>query len=138
MLVAHPRGAARGETSAERHLEPIARSPTLDLSGAAGERATPQDVERLKQAAGLYHATAAGETTWFGFAQAIFAARAHALGAAFKAPRLVAIATSEYPTPARRPANSVLSNAKLNATLGVAIGDWRAGLAEALSELGGP
>ena len=126
----------RGAPTSSRQ---IARA-TLDLL-TAGERSraiTPQDIERLKQASGLYHATAAGETTWFGFAQAIFAARSRSLGAAFTSPRLVAIATRDYPTPARRPANSVLSNAKLNATLGVAIDDWRAGLEEALSELGGP
>jgi dTDP-4-dehydrorhamnose reductase len=99
----------------------------LDLF-APGDRVraiTPSDVARVKDSAGLYHATAAGETTWFGFAQAIFAAHP-------SPPRLVAIPTSEYPTPARRPANSVLSNARLNAAFGVALSGWREGLDEVM------
>jgi dTDP-4-dehydrorhamnose reductase len=94
-----------------------------------------EDIARVSALRGLYHATAAGETTWFGFAQAIFEARAR--GANFKAPRLVAIPTREYPTPARRPANSVLSSERLERTFGVRLGDWRAGLAETLSALPG-
>lgn len=86
-----------------------------------------------RPASGLYHATAAGETTWFGFAQAIFAQRARQSGAALKWPRLVPIPSSEYPTPAMRPAYSVLSNARLEAATGLRIPDWREGLAETLS-----
>ena len=95
------------------------------------------DVARIKDAAGLYHASAAGETTWFDFAREIFAARARASHGAFTAPRVIPIATREYPTPARRPAYSVLSSAKLEKSLGVRIGDWRSGLEEALSALPG-
>ena len=91
------------------------------------------DIARVSGRKGLYHATAAGETTWFGFAKAIFEGRARS--ANFKTPRLVAIPTREYPTPARRPANSMLSNERLERTFGVRLGDWRAGLAETLSAL---
>jgi dTDP-4-dehydrorhamnose reductase len=91
------------------------------------------DVARVAARRGLYHASAAGETTWFGFAQAIFEARAR--GAAFKAPRVVAIPTRDYPTPARRPAYSLLSHARLEMAFGVRLGDWRAGLEETLSAL---
>lgn len=126
----------RGAPTSSRQ---IARA-TLDLlaEGEPSRAITLEDIERLKRASGLYHASAAGETTWFGFAQAILAARSRSAGNTSTTPKLVAITTREYPTPALRPANSVLSNAKLNATLGVAIGDWRAGLAEALSELAVP
>jgi dTDP-4-dehydrorhamnose reductase len=48
---------------------------------------------------------------------------------------VVPITTAEYPTPARRPANSVLSNARLEQAFGLRIGDWREGLDEALSAL---
>ncbi len=92
------------------------------------------DVARVKEAAGLYHASAAGETTWFGFAQEIFAVRART-GGEFTAPRVTPIATAEYPTPARRPAYSVLSSEKLAAGFAVRIPAWREGLAEALSAL---
>jgi dTDP-4-dehydrorhamnose reductase len=84
------------------------------------------DAARARAAGGIYHATAAGETTWFGFAQAIFAAQP-------KQPRLVPIPTSAYPTPARRPANSVMSNDKLAAAFGLRMGDWREALAETLA-----
>ena len=94
----------------------------------------PADVARVKEAVGLYHASAAGETTWFGFAREIFTLRARA-DRAFIAPRVIAISTPEYPTPARRPAYSVLSNAKLEETFGVHIPAWREGLEEALSAL---
>jgi dTDP-4-dehydrorhamnose reductase len=67
---------------------------------------------------GVYHMTAAGATSWYGFAKAIFA---HAAG---PTPSLVPIATAEYPTPATRPANSVLSNDKFAATFGFRLPDW--------------
>lgn len=92
-------------------------------------------LDRLRASSGLYHATAAGATTWCGFANAIFDAMAARRGAAFRRPRVVPIATREYPTPARRPANSVLSCERLAERLGVRIPDWRAGLEEAVSAL---
>jgi dTDP-4-dehydrorhamnose reductase len=91
-------------------------------------------VDRLRAGSGLYHATAQGSTTWRGFAEAIFAAQSKR-HPAMRVPRVHPIATSEYPTPARRPANSVLSCDKLAAAFGVRIPDWRAGLAEAISAL---
>jgi len=94
-------------------------------------------VERIAAAPGIYHATARGETTWFGFAQAIFDAWSRRAGASFMPPKVVPIPTSEYPTPARRPAYSVLSNAKLERTFGVRLPDWRQGLDEVLSALPG-
>ncbi len=94
-----------------------------------------EDVERAMRAPGLYHASAAGETTWFGFAREIFAARARDDRGAHAMPRVTPITTSEYPTTARRPAYSVLSNAKLAETFGVRIPGWRAGMEEALSAL---
>lgn len=109
-------------------------APTTGRQLARVVGALVSDVGRAKDAGGLYHASAAGETTWFRFAQAIFALRARTRQG-FTAPRLIPIATSEYPTPARRPAYSVLSSDKLARSLGVRIPDWRAGLEEALSDL---
>jgi len=112
----------------------LARAVAALLGGASiGADA----VDRLKSASGLYHATAAGETTWHGFATAIFEERARASGGAFAAPPVMAITTAEYPTPAKRPAYSVLSSAKLERTFGVRLGEWREGLVEALSALAG-
>jgi len=86
----------------------------------------------VRSATGLYHLTAGGAVTWFGFARAIFERRA-AKGA--RVPRLVAIPTSAYPTPARRPANSLLSNAKLAARFDRIQPPWEEGLDEALASL---
>lgn len=83
--------------------------------------------------AGLYHMTCAGSTSWFGFAQAIFARASQLLGA--KIPELKPIGTSDYPTPAARPRNSVLSNEKLRARFGVQLPSWQSALEETLEIL---
>jgi dTDP-4-dehydrorhamnose reductase len=77
--------------------------------------------------AGIYHMTAGGSTSWCGFARAIFAA-----GVLSARPRLQAIATSEYPTPAKRPANSVLDNDKFARTFGFRLSPWKHQLEEVL------
>jgi len=74
---------------------------------------------------GLFHLTAGGETTWFGFTEAIIERASLP-----RAPRLVPIASAEYPTPAQRPANSLLDCDKADRALGVKIADWREGLGE--------
>jgi dTDP-4-dehydrorhamnose reductase len=81
---------------------------------------------------GLYHMSCAGAVTWFGFAQAIFA---RAVELRVKAPELKAITSDEYPTPAKRPRNSVLSNAKLEERFGVRLAPWQAALDEVLRAL---
>jgi dTDP-4-dehydrorhamnose reductase len=68
---------------------------------------------------GTFHMTAGGATTWHGFAKAIFAR------AAGPTPLLVPIATADYPTPAARPANSMLSNDKFAHTFGFRLPDWK-------------
>jgi dTDP-4-dehydrorhamnose reductase len=125
----------RGAPTSSRALARLVRD-LLDRNGDMDE-ISRADVEQLAAASGTYHATAAGETTWFGFAQAIFDEALRQRRLDFAPPRLIAIPTREYPTPARRPANSVLSNAKLEAAFGTTIPDWRRGLEEALSALPG-
>jgi dTDP-4-dehydrorhamnose reductase len=105
-------------------------APTSSLQLA---RATRELIER-DAPGGLFHATAAGETTWFGFAGEIFAAEA-ASDPSFQPPALVPIPSSAYPTPARRPANSVLSNERLSSETGVVLAGWREGLAEVISAI---
>ena len=70
---------------------------------------------------GVYHMTCAGETTWFGFAQSILQ---KGLAPSARRPTLVPISTAEYPTAARRPKNSVLSNAKLSEVFGLRLPRW--------------
>jgi len=82
--------------------------------------------------AGIFHATNQGATTWRGFALAIFeeAAR-HGL----TPPTVDAIATADWPTPVRRPADSRLDCAKLNAVFGLALPPWRDSLARVIDEI---
>lgn len=73
---------------------------------------------------GLWHLTAAGQTTWHGFAEAIFA-QARARGLLARTPRVEAIGTADYPTPAKRPAYSRLDTHSLQDTFGVRLPDWQ-------------
>jgi dTDP-4-dehydrorhamnose reductase len=85
--------------------------------------------------AGAYHMTCGGETTWHGFAQAILDASVDSGLFDGKRPEIVPIATSDYPTPAQRPANSVLDNSKLLRQFGVALPHWREALRETMLDL---
>lgn len=70
---------------------------------------------------GLYHLAARGTTTWHGFAERIVARMPEGER---KCRVVQAIPTTDYPTPARRPAGSVLDCAKLEATFGLRLPDW--------------
>jgi len=85
---------------------------------------------------GTYHLCAAGQCTWFDFAGAIFA-RAQAAGLIERVPRLVPIATADYPTPARRPAYSVLDCSRIRDAFGLRLPTWQAGLDAVIGELAG-
>lgn len=76
---------------------------------------------------GTWHLTASGQTSWHGFAEAIFA-EALAVGVLVKAPVVKAISSAEYPTSAKRPAWSVLDNGKLRHDFGIVLPEWRDGL----------
>ncbi|MBS4095631.1 MAG: dTDP-4-dehydrorhamnose reductase [Sulfuricella sp.] len=89
-----------------------------------------QRVKGLQELSGIYNFTAAGNTSWHGFASAIIES-----AGLDKQPRLLPIPTSEYPLPAARPKNSVLSNDKLRREFGVSMPDWRTGLELAMAEL---
>jgi len=80
---------------------------------------------------GLYHFSAGGETSWFGFAQAI---AAHLATQNRLRARLLPIPSSDYPTPAPRPLNSRLDCTRLQREWGVSLPDWRAALAQCLAD----
>lgn len=81
---------------------------------------------------GTYHAVGRGETSWFGVAREIFdCAREQGLPAA----RVTAITTAEYPTPARRPANSRLNCDRLRQSFGLELPDWRLGVQNCVARL---
>jgi dTDP-4-dehydrorhamnose reductase len=81
---------------------------------------------------GTYHYSADGPTTWHEFACAIVERAAGRIG---RKPKVTAIATADYPTPARRPANSVLDCRKIMATFAPPRRPWQAGLDEVLARL---
>ena len=78
---------------------------------------------------GVYHYSGSPYTSWHGFAERIFQAAA-AQGILPAVPQLNAIATADYPTPARRPANSRLDCGKIQNTFGIKPADWQAALAD--------
>lgn len=83
---------------------------------------------------GVFHMSAGGETSWAGFAEEIFARSAEAGG---PAARVEPITTADYPTPARRPANSVLDNARFAAVFAHRIPEWRSAVPRCLAALNG-
>lgn len=96
--------------------------------------ATAAVLRRGLRESGTWNLTAAGSTTWHGFAEAIVA-EAHARGLIARTPRVVPIATVDYPTPAARPAYSVLDTSRLHADFGLDPPDWREGLERVLDEV---
>jgi len=83
---------------------------------------------------GTYHLVSAGWCSWFEFAEAIVDGAADR-GVIERRPRVVPIATAEYPTRARRPAYSVLDTSKVTAAFGLQLPDWRAGLESVVDQL---
>lgn len=97
---------------------------------------TAHALQHPGQLSGTWHLTASGQTSWHGFAEAIFA-EALATGVLAKVPTVEAIASSEYPTPAKRPAWSVLDNRKLQQDFGIVLPAWQDGLKRVMAELAG-
>lgn len=95
---------------------------------------TAQALQYPDPLSGTWHLTASGQTSWHGFAEAIFA-QALATGLLAKAPSVEAIPSSEYPTPAKRPAWSVLDNRKLQQDFGIVLPTWQDGLQRVMAEL---
>jgi dTDP-4-dehydrorhamnose reductase len=84
------------------------------------------------QPSGLWHFANVGETTWHGLAEHVFA-RAASLG--LPVPQLSAITTADYPTPAKRPANSRLDIGKIYADFGIRPRPWREAVDEIVDAL---
>ncbi len=97
-------------------------------------RSDTWDFGRAREYSDIYHLSAAGQTSWAGFAEAIlreYAGRPEA--AEVKARRVMPITTAEYPLPARRPANSLLANEKVARVFGLRLPGWCDQLHMALS-----
>ncbi|BAY48374.1 dTDP-6-deoxy-L-mannose-dehydrogenase [Scytonema sp. HK-05] len=80
----------------------------------------------LSNNSGIYNLTASGQTSWYGFAKAIFEYDSNPSQQKLK--KLVAIPSQEYPTPAKRPAYSSLDTQKISSTFGLAFPSWQINL----------
>jgi dTDP-4-dehydrorhamnose reductase len=139
--------AAHGKNFARTMLNAGRRVPKLRV--VADQRGTPTAAGDLAHAMleiasklqtagwrdeyrGIFHATGAGETTWYGFATAIFETAAP-FGQ--PEPEVDPITTADWPTPAKRPADSRLDCAKLDHVFGISLPEWRASLTPIVREL---
>ncbi|MET0377001.1 MAG: dTDP-4-dehydrorhamnose reductase [Rhizorhabdus sp.] len=110
--------------------------PTSAQDIAAAVRAIAlRMIEDSDAPLGIHNFVNAGEATWCELAREIFALSAAAGGPAAE---VEAITTAEYPTPAKRPANSRLSTSKITANYGIHPRDWRAAVRDIIDELVGP
>ncbi len=129
-------GAEREELRvvADQHGAPTATGLIVTASAAALDRWQDADAARRKQLSGTHHLVASGATTWHGFASAIFA-QAVDRGLLARAPRVLPIATADYPTPAQRPAWSLLDNHGFQQLFDFPLPDWREGLDKVIASL---
>jgi dTDP-4-dehydrorhamnose reductase len=104
--------------------------PTAAADIAAALVAIARALAAGRGEAGIFHYCGAPPVTWCGFAREIFAQASW-----MRAPEIVPIRTADWPTPAARPANSVLDCGKIRAAYGIAQPDWRRSLGPVLAEL---
>ena len=106
--------------------------PTAAADIAAALMVIAAHIERGEAKWGTYHFVGAGAASWHSFAQAIFDRAAPQLAAC---PQVEPITTEQYPTPARRPMNSVLDCRKIEEVFGISSPPWRTALATVIREL---
>ena len=132
-------GAERDELRvvADQHGAPTDTGLIVEGTLAALDRWLSSDRAQREALAGTHHLVASGATTWHGFASAIFE-EAQAHGLLSNPPRVVEIATTDYPTPAVRPAWSLLDNREFQQRFDFLLPDWRAGLGKVIGILSSP
>lgn len=129
-------GAEREELRvvADQHGAPTDTTLIVAASLAALGRWQHADAAQRKALHGIHHLVASGATSWHGFACAIFE-QAVAHGLIARAPRVLPIATADYPTPAVRPAWSLLDNQGFQAHFDFPLPDWQQGLDQVMRQL---
>lgn len=86
--------------------------------------------------AGTYHAVAAGETSWFGYARHVVDfARARGIALKVAPDGIEPVPTHAFPTPAKRPGNSRMDTSRLRRTFGLALPTWQSGVDRMLTEI---
>jgi dTDP-4-dehydrorhamnose reductase len=111
-----------------------APTPARLIADVTAHVVAPWCLDETLKRDGVYHLVASGQTSWCGFARAIFE-RAQTAELVERAPTVQAIRTDEYPTKAARPAWSVLDTTKLCETFDITLPDWRTALDEVILEL---
>ena len=116
---------------ADQHGCPTA---ALDVAAAILDMAERllAEPEPPRELTGVFHMAARGEAVWADVAEAVFE-RSAALGG--PSASVKRISTADYPTPARRPANSRLDCAKLASTYGIVLPPWRESLDRCVARL---
>lgn len=129
-------GAEREELRvvADQHGAPTDTALIVNASLAALDRWQHADAVQRRQLSGSHHLVASGATTWHGFASAIFE-QAAARGLISRQPRVVPISSAEFPTPAVRPAWSLLDNRGFQQLFDFPLPDWQHGLGEVIRQL---
>lgn len=132
-------GAERDELRvvADQHGAPTDTSLIVEGTLAALDRWLASDRAQREALIGAHHLVASGATTWHGFASAIFEA-ARTRGLLPNPPRVVAIASADYPTPAVRPGWSLLDNRDFQQRFDFPLPDWHAGLDKVIGHLPSP
>lgn len=132
-------GADRDELRvvADQRGTPTTTAVIVSATLASLDRYAAAEAQACESLTGTFHLTATGETTWHGFAEAIFA-EAVAAGVLPRAPRVQPISSAEFPTPAKRPAYSVLDNSSFIETFGHDLPAWRDALRDTISSLPKP
>lgn len=119
---------------ADQHGSPTDTSLIVQATLAALDIWQAADPMQRDQICGTHHLVASSQTTWHGFAEAIMQ-EANQLGLLDRMPKVVPITTAEFPTPARRPAWSVLDNGGFQQQFGYPLPDWRHGLHHIIKSL---
>ncbi|EIL98438.1 dTDP-4-dehydrorhamnose reductase [Rhodanobacter thiooxydans] len=132
-------GAERDELRvvADQHGAPTDTGLIVQGTLAALDRWLQSKGVQRPALVGTHHLVASGATTWHGFASAIFD-EAQARGLLPHPPRVMAIATTDYPTPAVRPAWSLLDNCDFQQRFDFPLPDWREGLGKVIGLLHSP
>jgi dTDP-4-dehydrorhamnose reductase len=118
----------------DQHGAPTDTTLIVRASLAALDHWQQADSVRRRQLSGTHHLVASGATTWHGFASAIFA-QAAAKGLITRKPRVIPIASADFPTPAVRPAWSLLDNTGFQQCFGFSLPDWQNGLCNVMTQL---
>jgi dTDP-4-dehydrorhamnose reductase len=129
-------GAERDELRvvSDQHGAPTDTGLIVDGTLAALDRWLQSDSAQRRILAGTHHLVASGTTSWHGFASAIFE-QAAALGVLARPPRVVPISSAEFPTPAVRPAWSLLDNGGFRQHFDFPLPDWQHGLRDVMRRL---